>query len=277
MQTWTWAIPAAVALVVSTPAMAQDCGTADGICTVPEGEYRLVMPEGADGPVAAILHLHGWGASAAGALRDRDRRAAIAARGMAFIVAQGIPRAGRTQRDWAVRDGRPHPRDDIAFLSAVLDDAAARGVDRDRVLLTGFSRGGSFVWDVACEAPGFARAYAAVSGAFWNPLPEGCAGPVDLLHVHGWADGVVPLEGRAFTSATQGDVFAALFLLRASNGCDARHPDVTAAEAEPALWWRRWTGCEGGRIDLALHTGGHAPPRGWTALMLDWFGERLAA
>ncbi|MEO1277156.1 MAG: hypothetical protein AAFV96_17910, partial [Pseudomonadota bacterium] len=76
-----------------------------------------------------------------------------------------------------------HPRDDVEFLAAVLRDSASRGVDRDRVLLAGFSRGGSMVWDLACRAPVMARAYAPIAGAFWEPLSERCAGPVDLYHM----------------------------------------------------------------------------------------------
>ena len=59
-------------------------------------------------------------------------------------------------------------RDDVAFIRSVIDDAAERfHLDRDRVLLTGFSRGASMVWDVACIAPDTATAYASVSGGFW--------------------------------------------------------------------------------------------------------------
>lgn len=266
------------AVLLAGGAAAEDCGTPAGVCEVAGGHYRLVLPE-AGGPVPAVIYLHGWGANAEAAVANRIRREAVMARGMALIVPEGVPRAGRSQRDWAVRDTGTHPRDDLAFLEAVLEDAATRGVDRDRVLLTGFSRGGSFVWDVACHAPGLARAYAPVSGAFWEPLPEGCAGGVDLFHVHGWADRVVPLEGRSVAGGrlTQGDVFAALALMREANGCTARQPDRAAEETGPAAWLRHWTSCDLGRIDLMLHTGGHLAPEGWTGRMLDWFEARLAA
>lgn len=268
-------LPCVVALaLLAAPAAA--CVGGEDLCEVPGGAYRLVLPEGVEGPVPAVLHLHGWGASSRAALGRFDDGGTIAERGYALILPEGIPRAGRTQRDWAVRDGRPHPRDDLAFLDAVLADAAGRGVDRARVLLSGFSRGGSFVWDVACERPGLFRAYAPLSGAFWEPLPERCAGAVALYHSHGWADRVVPLEGRSFRGGeiVQGDVFASLKRLRETLGCAARQPDRSAQRG--ALWLRHWDSCAAGRIDLELHPGGHAAPEGWLVRVLDWFAARLA-
>ena len=47
-------------------------------------------------------------------------------------------------------------------------------------------------------------------------------------------------------------------------------------EAEDGLWFRRWTSCPGGRLDLMLHPGGHGVPKGWLTRALDWFEDRLA-
>jgi polyhydroxybutyrate depolymerase len=196
-----------------------------------------------------------------------------------LIAPEGVQTSPeRAQKNWAVRDGQTYERDDLAFLAEVLEDAAAQGIDRGRVLMTGFSRGASMVWDVACNAPGTARAYAPVAGAFWEPLPEACAGPVDLFQTYGWTDRTVPIEGRSVGhgSLTQGDLFASLRLLRDANGCDPQMPDAAPMEADGQLWFRRWTSCPGGRIDLMLHPGGHGVPKGWLERALDWFEDRLA-
>ncbi|MEM7240479.1 MAG: polyhydroxybutyrate depolymerase, partial [Pseudomonadota bacterium] len=144
------------------------------------------------------------------------------------------------------------------------------------LLISGFSRGGSMAWDIACRAPDLARAFAPVAGAFWDTLPEECAAPVDLFHTHGWTDRVVPLEGRSFGGGAivQGDVWASLFILRATNVCAFRQPETASTEGEQ--WWRHWSDCESGRIDLMLHPGGHAVPEGWTDIALDWFEARVA-
>lgn len=258
------------ALFAAAPVLA--CGP-DTDCEVDGGSYRLLIPDGADGPVPALLWLHGWGGSAEGVMKNRSMRERLTQRGYALIAPLGLPRAEHRNRDWGVRDEGTHPRDDIAFLEAVLSDAASRGVDPERVLAGGFSRGGSMVWDLACRAPGSARAYAPVAGAFWEPLPDGCAGPVDLFHSHGWTDRIVPLEGRSVANGTltQGDVFASLAILRETNGCDARQPESAPMSEDGTLWERRWTDCSRGRIDLMLWPGGHGIPPGWLDRALDWF------
>jgi polyhydroxybutyrate depolymerase len=271
---------AAFLLCLATlPAFAgQDCGDPAGECTTPGGFYRLALPVDAVKPAPAVVFLHGWGGSSAGTMKNRAMLAILAARGYALIAPEGLrTSATRTQKNWAVRDGRDYQRDDIAFLTEVLDDAAARGVDRDRVLLAGFSRGGSMVWDVACHAPVTARAYAPVAGAFWEPLPASCQGGADLFQTHGWADRVIPLEGRSVAGGTltQGDTFASLKILRAANGCAIRQPDVSKIEPD-GIWHRTWKSCPGGWIELMLHPGPHGIPKGWLERALDWFEARLA-
>ena len=269
-----------LAIVLLPAAPADACGAPQGECPVPLGYYRLALPAGAAGPVPAVVYLHGYNGSSEGAMKNAGMLADLSARGYALIVPQGIPSSPeRTQNAWGVRSGRSFPRDDLAFLAQVLDDAALHGVDRGRVLMTGFSLGGSMTWDVACHAPGMARAYAPVAGAFWEPMPPACDGPVDLFHTHGWTDRTVPLEGRAVGggTATQGDVFASLRILRDADGCDPQMPDSAPMEAEGNLWLRHWGTCPGGEIDLMLHPGGHMIPKGWTSRALDWFEERLAS
>ena len=272
------AVACAIAVSATAALAAGPCGEPEGTCPTEQGFYRLALPPDTDSPVPALLYLNGWGRSSADVMKNEPMRATLAARGYALIAPEGIPRPGHPNRDWAVRDGAPFDRDDIPFLAEVLDDAARHGVDRERVLLAGFSRGGSMVWDVACHAPATARAYAPVAGAFWEPLPDRCDGPVDLYHVHGWSDRVAPLEGRSVAEGTltQGDVFLSLRRLRATLGCDPHMPETAPVAADGTRWLRLWDHCPEGRLDLMLHPGGHRIPEGWLERMLDWFEARLA-
>ncbi|MEM8752213.1 MAG: polyhydroxybutyrate depolymerase, partial [Pseudomonadota bacterium] len=130
----------------------------------------------------------------------------------------------------------------------------------------------------ACDAPAAFAAYAPIAGLLWRPLPESCAGPAAMLHVHGWADPVVPIEGRSVGGGilTQGDLFDGLDVLRAAFGCLRDDPDEYGAE--DAYLIRRWTDCApGASLEMALHPGGHSIPKGWSDLALDWFEERAAA
>ena len=163
-------------------------------------------------------------------------------------------------------------RDELAFVEQVLADAEGRfHIDRARVLLTGFSVGGSLVWYLACQAPGEFAAYAPVAGGFWEPPPTHCAGPVKLLHTHGWRDETVPLEGRQLRPGlAQSDIFAGLKIWRAVNGCAGERPDRLTVDGP--FWRRAWTRCTAGSaLELILHPGVHEVPDAWPTLALDWF------
>lgn len=260
-----------VALLTAGPALALDCGGETQPCKVAAGEYHIAVPAGwRGGP--AVLHLHGYGGTGAKVIRNQGFVERFTARGYAVIAPTGLPWRENSPTDWSVRDGGTYPREDIGFLRDVLADAVAHaGVDPDRVLLNGFSRGGSMVWEVACLAPDFARAYAPASGGFWLPMPEDCVGPVHMLHAHGFADKVVPLEGREIPNlqfgVIQSDIWEGLQLWRRENGCPS---NAAEHEVTDGLWRKRWS-CELGSLELVLHKGGHGLPKGWTKIALDWF------
>lgn len=259
-----------MAVVACGPALA-DCGPVAGPCTVPLGEYHITLPEG-EGPFPTLVYLHGAGGRGEGMVNSMGR---AVARGYAVIGPQGAQRPGsRFGSGWSFHPEREAFRDEPAFLREVIADAEARfGIDPDRLLLAGFSIGGSMTSYIGCSEPDLARAYAPVAGGFWRPHPalDACAAPVDVLHTHGWTDGTVPIEGRVLGGGTtrQGDVFQALEIWRETNGCALSAPDRITTE-DP-FWMRIWTSCGGGSLTFAMHPGGHSMPRDWPDLALDWF------
>ncbi len=272
---------AVLALCLATPAFPdQPCGATGPACAVPLGEYRIALPED-PAPAAgypAVMFFHGFGGTGAETLANAGMVDTFLARGWAVIAPEGLGREGRAGGGWSFHPDRPKARDELTFTRQVLDAAAAaHGVDRDRVLLGGFSIGASLTWYLACADPGLAAAYAPVAGAFWRPHPEmgACAGPVRLLHTHGWRDETVPLEGRPLRSdVLQGDVFYGLEILRDANGCEGMRAD--AYDTSGPYWRRWWTRCTpGSALELALHTGGHTVPPDWAGLALDWFDRVL--
>ncbi|MBW4709626.1 prolyl oligopeptidase family serine peptidase [Roseobacter sp. YSTF-M11] len=256
---------------------AAGCGDTADPCAIDMGEYHVRLPEG---PIkGAILYIHGYGGSGAGALRPKDWVNTALDRGYVLIAPDGIPYAEGRGRGWSFIPGRQKLRDEPAFLAAVRDDAAARfGFDASRVLLSGFSIGGSMTSYMACQEPGAFAAYAPVAGGFWRPHPTACKGPVRLLHTHGWTDGTVPLEGRVLRGADatdpgalmQGDIFYTLRMWREVNACNQLRADRFVTRG--SFMRRAWDRCaEGSALEFALFPGGHVVPDGWAEMMIDWY------
>jgi len=265
----------AVSPAAAPAAAAETCGGPKQPCEVDLGTYFVAEPAGArDELRPVVIFFHGGGGWGSRIFKKRRQMAAdMTARGYVVIAPNGTKRPGsRFGPGWAFIPQFERRRDERAFTLQILGDAERRfGIDRQRVLLTGYSIGGSLVSYLACENPGLANAYAPVAGGFWRPHPEDCAAPVRLLHTHGWRDQTVPLEGRPLRAEIeQGDIFETLWRWRVENSCSKYRPDkfITAGP----FWRRIWTHCAPGTaLELALHPGGHSVPAAWANMALDWF------
>lgn len=274
---WMLALAAAPA-----QADAGDCGGADAPCRVASGSYHVALPAPAGpGLRPAVLFFHGAGGLGRSVLEPASHLRAFVEAGYVVIGADGLMRPDYAfGTGWSFRPEGPQQRDELGFAQEVIADAVRRfNIDRQRILVTGFSIGASLTWYLACREPRLGAAYAPVAGGFWRPHPQSCAGPVDLLHGHGWRDRTVPLEGRPLRGGelVQGDVFEGLQLWRQVNGCRNIRPD--GFETGAVFWLRSWKACESGReIVLALHPGDHDEiPAGWAEMARRWFEQRLAA
>lgn len=265
-------------------AATETCGGADAPCQVELGAYHIILPQaplpsGAKRP--AIFFFHGAGGLGRDAISEKSFLRPFLDAGYAIIAPQGLVRTtGFISTGWSFRPEAVQQRDELGFTRQVIVDAVAKfGIDRDRILMSGFSIGGSLVWYLACKDPTIAAAYAPLAGGFWRPHPQGCAGPIDLLHTHGWRDQTVPLEGRPLRGGEiyQGDIFEGLQLWRAVDGCQRLRPDNFSSS--PAYWTRVWSECSSGKeIVLALHPGEHdTVPEGWAEMARSWFERRLVA
>jgi polyhydroxybutyrate depolymerase len=243
-------------LSYSAPSQAA-CFESQSSCKVAGGSYHVAWPPGVsrDKSVPAVVALHSYKGSGLGLIKSGKMVKAILARGYAVITPEGI------NGSWQFRGGG---RDDVAFIRAVADDAAKRGnIARGRMMLAGFSVGGSMVAYVACRSPGAFKAYAPVSGNFWKPEPQSCAGPVNYLHTHGSADTTMPVAGRSVGKGLrQANLLESLATLARASGCDDANEKIAST--------RRWKGCNSS-LRLVMHPGGHSVPRSWAGTALDWF------
>jgi polyhydroxybutyrate depolymerase len=134
--------------------------------------------------------------------------------------------------------------DDVAFLRALVDDAAAAlPIDRRRVFAAGLSNGGMMAYRLACEASDSFAAVGVVAGALVTP---GCApaAPVSVIHVHGTRDEFVPLTGGpGALGVTYPTTERALDFWSERDGCD---PTPWLAAPGPELTLRRYAGCRDG-------------------------------
>ncbi|MGR3759752.1 alpha/beta hydrolase family esterase [Roseobacteraceae bacterium NS-SX3] len=260
----------AVLLAFGAGAGFAGCGGSPEAYAVTGGEYHIAVPEASEDPVPVVMLLHGYGGSGAGVMKNTGLVRALTARGYAVIAPDGTTRGGG-RRSWVFAPFW-QGRDENAFFTAVLADAARRfGIAPERAVLAGFSSGAFMVTYQACRHPESFAGFAPVAGGFWRPQPEACAGPVRLFHVHGWADTVVPLEGRWLGGGRyqQGNIFSGLETLRRASGCATHAPSKIWRDGN--FLRRRWDCGPASDIELLLHPGGHRIPEGWAERMLDWF------
>lgn len=275
MKPFPLGVAASLAMPFWAVSAAADCFSAAAPCTLNNGTYHIVLPQNATGPVPAVMLLHGYGGEGVGLIRNTGIVRLMLKRGYAVIAPDGQPRPNGKGRSWDFHPDRPSTRDETAFLIAVAKDAAVKyGLDRDAMLLAGFSIGGSMTSYVACQMPDAFAAYAPVAGGFWRPHPAGCAGPVRLLHTHGTADRTVPMTGREIMPGfVQGNVIESMEIWQRANECAGSPKAQTVQEGIYQI--QRWPDCRPGTdLQLALHDGGHSIPKGWAQMAIDWFETR---
>jgi polyhydroxybutyrate depolymerase len=233
------------------PLAAQACGiTTD--CVIDSGTYRISLPEIRDATLGALVFAHGYQGSAAGVMKNKSLIKMATDHGLALIAID----AGAN--DWNLPDAPGEsvkPRDEMAYLDAVMADAARQyGVDPSRTVITGFSAGGMLVWNVICNRGDAYAGYIPYSGTFWKGPPASCAANAqNIIHIHGTADTTVPMAGRKIADTRQGDVNEVLAMYMKDKGFSSDTgydvADLTCAHAATPA---------GKRLDLCLFDGKHS-------------------
>lgn len=175
--------------------------------------------------------------------------------------------------------------DDVGFLQALVDCLVKdHHVDPVRVYVTGISNGGSMTLRMALEAPGFARAFAAVAASL--PTPENLAfrpkhQSVSMLLMNGTDDPINPWQGGDVVLwpvlANRGPVLSAqasIDTFRSLAGLEGRpevtsFPDLDSSDGSSVV---RFLWSEPGKRRAALYRiqgGGHGVPHPAT------YGRRL--
>ena len=232
---------------------------------MPEGYYLAEAPADWDGtsPLPLVVFFHGWNSSPEGMFRNRALVNGVTRRGALLVIPWAQTGYWRQIGEGRAEGGR----DELAYVRAVLADTARRWpVDGGRRMASGFSRGASVVWNLACYAGDLFHAYVPIAGGFWNSNPDTCpGGAVNLRHIHGRADRVVALDEIGIYNSMA--IPGGMNILRETNGCAAA---VTRVQAHARYRCDVWDECRGGRLELCLHDGGHSIPAEWVAEGLEW-------
>ncbi|WP_417430673.1 alpha/beta hydrolase family esterase [Kiloniella sp.] len=234
------------------------------------GRYITVMPEAkneaeneAEAPYPTLFYYHGYGQSADLVLKNNALLKLAASRGVMLVIPDGL------NRSWSNVGAPSERRDEISFTSDILSDVKSRHkLDKDRLWVSGFSQGGSMAWDVACYMGEEFSAFFPVAGSFWRPHPVACENPVNIRHIHGVSDRVVPMTGRPIGARWhQGDVKTGVRIWQETNRCEG-DPEVVSLDDMSCEIWR---GCATGKeMELCLHKGGHNIKMKWLAQGMDW-------
>lgn len=236
-----------------------------GVCNITNGYYLATAPEDWDGqrPLALIVFFHGWNSSPERMMRNTAMRRSVHARD-ALLVFPYAPNGYWRQ----IGEGRAeHGRDELAYAQALVSDIRNRWpIDHSRTLASGFSRGASMVWNLACYGGDLFQGFAPIAGAFWHSLPEDCpSGPVNLRHIHGRSDGEVAYDRRGIYNSVA--VTSSLEFLERIYACSA--PDIGKSDGKLHCTTRDRC-LNGVEISSCLHDGGHSLPAEWVAEGLDW-------
>ena len=255
-----------MALLLPFPGFA--CGDGQR-CEVEGGYYLASVPGGWDGvsPLPLVVYFHGWNSSPEGTFRNKVMVNAVNRRGALYVAP--FARTGYWRQ---IGEGRAEGgRDEKAYTEAVMADVMRRWpVNRERTVASGFSRGASMVWNVACYLGPLFAGYAPIAGGFWGSTPRDCpAGPVNMRHIHGTRDRVVAFEEIGIYNSMP--IPDGLATLRRENQCGS---EPAPERQNGRLICRRWDGCGSGRVmEVCLHGKGHSIPAEWVAEGLDWVME----
>lgn len=240
--------------------------------------YELFTPGiAAEAAPALVIVLHGGRSRGRG--MERLTHFSEVAKREGFVVAypDGVDGQWNDGRGLDQYTAQREGVDDVAFISALVDDIARRQpIDRSRIYVTGMSNGGLMAHRIACEAPDLVAAIAPVEGVIPErtalQCPSGVA-PTPVLLIKGADAPVFERASRRFTAKATVEFWAK------RNRC-APEPvaeDLANMDPNDGTRTRRvsFKGCDGGAdvIWLDIVGGGHTWPGGYQYLPTETVGR----
>ncbi len=225
-----------------------------------------------------VMVLHGFGAS--GFVQQAYFGAgALVTENQAFVLAPDGTVGGDGRQFWnadpACCDFGGTGVDDVAYLGGLLDEILASDwpVDPDRVFLIGHSNGGYMSYRMACERSDIIAAIAPLAGnAATQPASCTPTRPVNVLHMHGTLDEVVPFAAGGTGAEASTNQWAT------KNGCQMTRTAGPNLDLErnidgPETRTATLDGCPAdGQIEQWTIEGASHVPAFGADFARDWFG-----
>lgn len=163
--------------------------------------YKVVDLSNGDEEVPVVFMLHGFGGTAGDMGNYTGVETALTEAGISAIVVypNGTGAESGAPQSWNAGGCCPfamfEPVDDVAFFSSMIDAVNLDySTDPDQVWVIGHSNGGMMAYRLACELSEKVSAIGVAAGAL---MVDSCSATraVNVLHLHGELDSVVPLTG----------------------------------------------------------------------------------
>lgn len=163
-------------------------------------EYIVYIPSIYDGssPVPLMFNFHGYTMTANGQMTwGGDMRHVADDAGFILVYPQGSLFWGETH--WNVGSWTAgSTADDLGFTEAMIDALASNyNIDLDRVYSCGYSNGGYFSFELACQLSGRIAAIGSVAGTMSTETYKACnpIHPTPVVTIHGYGDLSVSYHG----------------------------------------------------------------------------------
>ena len=193
------------------PPLPDEPATTLGVAAGRPADVRVPSDYDSNTEYPLVVLLHGY--SATGGLQNLyfGLSNQVTALGFILVIPDGTANSDGA-RFWNATnsccDFENSKVDDVAYLTAVIDDAIARyGADPRRVYLVGHSNGGYMAYRMACDRADRIAGIASLAGANWKDTSR-CrpSVPVPVVQIHGTKDDNVPYAGNVVTPTAKESV-----------------------------------------------------------------------
>lgn len=145
---------------------------------------------------------------------------------------------------------------DVDFVRQIVNELKAHfNVDTNRIYAVGMSNGGGMVANLACQAPDLMAGVVGVSGAYYNPVNEGCVpGSVPTFYIHGSEDKLTHYAGGSLHNAPYHGVGHMIHTRSQMNNCA---PQPVVEQLPNNVTQFGYPGCQDEAVHWRVNGAGH--------------------